>query len=126
MHIEAMVWGAAQRGIDDLVERLERNDPTCTTLCLLRGRRFTDEDASRFAAAMEANTTLQELIVSSHPVSSAAAAAFARALAANTTLRSLDLGNRSFGEEVGMQLEVSAWPLLHLLLEMHRQPVVSP
>jgi hypothetical protein len=95
-----MVWGSAPRGIDDLVARVSKNDPALVSLCLLKGRRFNDADAEALASALERNTNLRELSATAHAVSTAAATALARALAANRTLCSLDLGNRSFGDEV--------------------------
>lgn len=44
----AMAWGAP-RGIDDLVERVRRSDPTLASLCVLRMRRV-DEDGCRSLA----------------------------------------------------------------------------
>lgn len=94
-----MAWGAP-RGIADLVERVRRSDPSLTSLCLLRGRRFNDDDAAQLCEALAGNTVLLELSIASHLVSPAAAAAFAHMLAANSALRSLDLGNSKFGDEV--------------------------
>ncbi|PRW56025.1 hypothetical protein C2E21_5187 [Chlorella sorokiniana] len=93
-----MAWGAP-RGIDDLVERVGRSDPSLTSLCVLRMRRVDDDGCRRLAEALAGNTVLQELSLASHALSPAAAAAFAAALGTNRTLRSLDLGNSGFGDE---------------------------
>lgn len=94
-----MAWGAP-RGVDDLVDRVGRSDPSLTSLCVLRLRRVDEAGCRQLAAALAANTTLRELSLASHSVPPGAAAAFAEALAANSTLQSLDLGDRSFGDEV--------------------------
>lgn len=46
-----MAWGAP-RGIDDLVERVGRSDPTLTSLCVLRMRRVDDDGCRRLAQAL--------------------------------------------------------------------------
>jgi hypothetical protein len=35
-----MVWGARNAGIEDLLQRLQANDPKLTSLTLLRQRKF--------------------------------------------------------------------------------------
>lgn len=47
----AMAWGAP-RGIDDLVERVGRNDPALTSLCVLRMRRVDEDGCRRLAEAL--------------------------------------------------------------------------
>lgn len=47
-----MAWGAP-RGIDDLVERVGRSDPTLASLCVLRMRRVDDDGCRRLAQALE-------------------------------------------------------------------------
>lgn len=46
-----MAWGAP-RGIDDLVERVGRNDPALTSLCVLRMRRVDEDGCRRLAEAL--------------------------------------------------------------------------
>lgn len=69
----------------------------------MRGRRFEENDALELCRALANNTVLRELSTGSHAVSAAAAAAFAEALAANSVLESLDVGNSTFGDEVGRE-----------------------
>lgn len=94
-----MVWGAP-RGVDDIVTRLRANDIGLKSLYLMRNRRFEEADAVALCDALQSNTVLIDLNISSHAVTPAMASAFAAALAANSTLKSLALGNASFGDEV--------------------------
>lgn len=77
------------------------NDARLEKLCLLPQRQFGDREAEQLCKALQQNTVLKELAITSHAVSPAAAAAFAEVLAASNCLASLSLGNRSFGDEVG-------------------------
>lgn len=96
-----MAWGAAPRGIDDLLERLQRNDASLSSLCLFRSRKFGAAEARALCQVLSGpNTCLRELVVGSHAVDAGMAAAFADMLAANTTLASLSLGNSTFGDQV--------------------------
>lgn len=90
---------------------MRRNDPTLTSLCVLRMRRVDEAGLRQLAAALAGNSVLQELSLSSHAVPPAAAAAFAEALTANCTLRSLDLGDRSFGDQVCLEMPGISWLL---------------
>lgn len=94
-----MVWGAASRGIDDLVDRLRSNDATLSSLCLLRTRRFNEEDAMKLCDALIKNTVLVDLNITSHPINPCMATAFGNALACNSTLHTLSLGNTNFGDD---------------------------
>jgi len=99
IHVE-MVWGAP-RGVDDIVARLQANEPALDALYLMRNRRFEEAEAAALCEALTFNTVLTDLNISSHAVSPAMAKSFAAAIAANSTLQSLSLGNASFGDEVG-------------------------
>lgn len=95
-----MVWGN-RRGIDDLVDRISRNDPTLPSLCLLSSRTLDEDGAVALCRALERNIVLKELDTGSHAVSPAMAAAFGDLLAhPGCSLSSLSLGNRGFGDEV--------------------------
>lgn len=93
-----MVWGT-RRGIDDLLARLRDDDPTLSSLCLMRQRRLEIDDAKNLCAALAGNTKVQELDISSHDVTPDMVRSFVDMLQLNTTLRSLALGNRSFGDD---------------------------
>ena len=94
-----MAWGAP-RGIDDIITRVRANDPSLTSLYLMRQRRFELADAKALCDALIKNTMLRDLNVSSHAVSPEIAAAFASLLATTNVLKILDLGNASFGDQV--------------------------
>lgn len=95
-----MAWGTARNtGIDDIVERLRRNDPGLTSLYLMRNRRFDDGDARALGEVLAANTTLAELHLSSHPVSSTQARSLAVGLASNAGVRHVSIGNSTLGDE---------------------------
>lgn len=98
-----MVWGAP-RGVQDIVERLQKNDATLQSLCLLRQRRFEEADARLLCETLAHNTVLQELNISSHIVTPAMAAVFADLLSTSTTLQNISLGNSTFGNEAGCVL----------------------
>jgi Ran GTPase-activating protein (RanGAP) involved in mRNA processing and transport len=92
------VWGT-RRGIDDLLARLRDNDPTLSSLCLMRQRRLEIDDAKNLCAALAGNTKVHELVISSHDVTPDMVRSFADMLQLNTTIRRLALGNRSFGDD---------------------------
>lgn len=93
----AMVWGTT-RGIEDLVARLKEDDPTLSSLCLMRQRRLGVEDATDLCQALARNTKVHDLDISSHNITPDMAESFAAMLQLNKTLRSISLGNRSFGD----------------------------
>ena len=86
-------------GVASWVEKLQRNDPSLTSVTVFRGRRFGHEEASDVCAALRTNTSLTELYASGHPVDASIAAAFAEALAVNSALRSLCIGDSELGDE---------------------------
>jgi hypothetical protein len=95
-----MAWGSARHaGIDDIVERLRRDDAGLTSLYLMRTRRFDETDARALGQALGANRTLEELHLSSHPVSVSQARALAAGLADNGSLRLVSIGTSTFGDE---------------------------
>ena len=57
------------------------------------------QEVEKLTAALEGNTTLQELTACHHPHSVDDARCFAAALHNNSTLRSLNFGDASFGDE---------------------------
>ena len=104
-----MVWGVS-RGIDDLVDRVGRNDPALRSLCLFRNRTLTETDARSLFNAIAKNHTLQELNIASHAFSTSMTESLAAALSENVSLRHLEVGDSSFGDS---QLEVLCRCLQH-------------
>lgn len=95
-----MVWGKAEpRGVEDLVERLQENDPKLQSLTMLRGRRFGPEEVGQLCEALHANCVLQEFHASGHVMLPPSATRFAEMLAKNASLRRIGLGNADFGDE---------------------------
>jgi Ran GTPase-activating protein (RanGAP) involved in mRNA processing and transport len=92
-----MVWGTS-RGIDDIIERLQCQDPTLSKLHLFKARRLNHDDAIKLCDALVSNTIIIELNISSHPIPIEMATIFADMLAANDSLISLSLGNSSLGD----------------------------
>ncbi|GIL46877.1 hypothetical protein Vafri_3745 [Volvox africanus] len=112
-----MAWGqAGARTIDDLVRRIAGNDPTLTSLTILRQRRFTHDDVASFVRAMATNTNLTELYCSSHPAAPHTASLFAEMLTHSHSMRSLCVGDSSFGDDGVVELArgVAASSLTHL------------
>lgn len=94
-----MVWGQPQ-GIDDIVARLSRNDPSISSLYLMRNRRFNEGDILKLADALGRNTNLLELDLSSHCISPSMAAMLARGLQTNASIKKISIGDSTFGDEV--------------------------
>lgn len=95
-----MAWGTARNaGIDDIVDRLRRNDPGLTSLYLMRTRRFDESDARALGEVLAANKTLAELHLSSHPVTITQALALAAGLSSNGGVRHVSIGNSTLGDE---------------------------
>lgn len=92
-----MVWGTS-KGIDDIIERLQRQDPTLSKLHLFKARRLNHDDAVKLCDALISNTIITELNISSHPIPIEMATVFSDMLAANDSLISLSLGNSSLGD----------------------------
>lgn len=94
-----MVWGQPQ-GIDDIVARISRNDPSMSSIYLMRNRRFDEGDVEKLADALGRNTNLLELDLSSHRISSSMAARLARSLQTNESIQRISIGDSSFGDQV--------------------------
>jgi hypothetical protein len=92
-----MVWGTS-RGIDDIIGRLQCQDPTLSKLHLFKARRLNHDDAIKLCDALVSNTIIIELNISSHPIPIEMATVFSEMLAANDSLISLSLGNSSLGD----------------------------
>ncbi|KAF6260206.1 hypothetical protein COO60DRAFT_916077 [Scenedesmus sp. NREL 46B-D3] len=118
-----MVWGKpAGSGVDDLVKRLQADDPQLKSLTIFRFRRLNDVDVAQLSSALQDNTVLQELICCSHAISSEAAARLGAMLQQNRQLQHISIGNSSFGDEAlsalvsgGLQQNKSlvSWDLEH-------------
>lgn len=98
-----MAWGVSQ-GIDDIVERLERNDGSLQSLYLMRHRRFNEEDVRLLSDALSRNSTLVELNLSSHSIDTSMAKILADGLQKNTSIKYISIGNSSFGDDAMMEL----------------------
>lgn len=94
-----MVWGKPQ-GIDDIVERLRRNDPSMKSLYLMKHRRFNEADAEILSKVVSESSTLVELNLSSHDISPAMARILASGLQKNKSIEHISIGNSKFGDEV--------------------------
>ena len=99
-----MAWGSANAGIDDIVDRVRRNDATLTSLYLMRTRNLDDAACGVLAEALAANTTISELHLSSHPVSASQARSLASGLAKNACVRHVSIGNSTLGDEALLAL----------------------
>lgn len=93
-----MAWGKPQ-GIDDIVERLIKNDTTLKSLYLMRHRRFNEEDALALSTALSRNTTLVELNLSSHTISTRVAKILVSGLQSNDSIEYVSVGNSQFGDD---------------------------
>jgi len=98
-----MAWGVSQ-GIEDIVERLEKNDGSLTSLYLMRHRRFNEDDARLLSGALSANSTLVELNLSSHSLSASVAKILADGLQRNSTIEYISIGNSQFGDDAMIEL----------------------
>jgi Leucine Rich repeat len=100
-------WGAAFKSCDDLISRIERNDPLLTDLTILPTKSFGDAELNRLSAVLRNATEKlywRSLSASGHAVSAAALERFGRAIAsasasAYSQLHSLALGNSTTGDE---------------------------
>uniref|UniRef100_A0A7S2SI57 Uncharacterized protein n=1 Tax=Mucochytrium quahogii TaxID=96639 RepID=A0A7S2SI57_9STRA len=112
-----MVWGKKQ-GVDDLVQKLSRNE-TGETMLILSNRSFGDKETIAFCKALATNTSLKELLCSGHPIGEEGAKNFRDALANNKSLTKLGLGNSNFGDK-GVAALFANWEnstLTHIELE---------
>lgn len=98
-----MAWGPkGGRGVDDLVDRLTRNDPSLTSLHIFSSRKFGREEVQQICAALKSNTVLKELYASGHSLTSESAGLLGAMLASNTSLVSLCVGNDTLGDAVSL------------------------
>ncbi|KAL0055523.1 hypothetical protein WJX82_001476 [Trebouxia sp. C0006] len=94
-----MAWGVkGGRGVEDLVERLARDDPSLTSLHVFASRKFGREEAQKLCQALRSNTTLKELYASGHHLTPQTAGMLGAMLAANTSLVSICLGDDALGD----------------------------
>ena len=95
-------WGASKRGVEDLVARIQQNDPKLASLCIISSmRKVGPDDAKLIASALRNNTVLEELLLSGHQIGVEGASALGAALGGsdgNATLRRLSLGSSNFGD----------------------------
>lgn len=107
-----MAWGKPSP--DDAADkpawlpRLEKNDPTLTSLHVLRFRPFDEALQVATAKALEENDSLVEFYASGHRVSGVGAEAWAKMLAINVKLQSLCIGDDEFGSTLEEGGEMSA------------------
>ncbi|KAA6426274.1 MAG: hypothetical protein FRX49_03386 [Trebouxia sp. A1-2] len=100
-----MAWGAkGGRGVDDLVERLTRGDPSLSSLHIFASRKFGREEVQKLCQALRANTTLKELYASGHHLTPQTAGMLGAMLAANTSLVSICLGDDALGDAGVLEL----------------------
>mmetsp|Transcript_13182 Transcript_13182/g.24440 ORF Transcript_13182/g.24440 Transcript_13182/m.24440 type:complete len:442 (-) Transcript_13182:2-1327(-) len=114
-----MAWGAAKRGVDDLVERLVNGDGGKTML-VMSNRKFGDNEAAKLCEALGDNTSVEELLCSGHTLTPTGARHFASALRKNTALSRLAIGCANFGDDCLTAL-LEEWEnesLAHLDLEL--------
>lgn len=94
-----MAWGAkGGRGVDDLVERLMRDDPSLTSLHVFSSRKFGREEVQQLCGALKINTVLKELYASGHHLTPETAGMLGAMLAANASLVSICVGNDELGD----------------------------
>ncbi len=98
-----MAWGVSQ-GIGDIVERIERNDDRLKSLYLMRHRRFNEDDAQALSNALSRNSTLVELNLSSHHISTSVAKILAEGLQRNSSIKYISIGNSQFGDDAMIEL----------------------
>jgi len=94
----AMAWGSSAS--PSWLERIARNDPTLTSVHVLRGVTFDEATQIAAANALGSNTCVREFYASGRAVSVDAARAWSACLMRNRSLRSLCLGDDGFGREV--------------------------
>jgi Leucine-rich repeat (LRR) protein len=103
-------WGTSSNkksSCDDLLVRLERNDPLLTDVTILSTKAFGDEELNRLSAILETATEvlhLQSFGASGHAVSASALCRFGAALAwasraGFSKLSTLALGDTSMGDK---------------------------
>ena len=112
-----MVWGkSASSGVEDLVARLKRSDPTLASLTILRFRRFGPPEVEALCAALHTNATLTELNASGHAMGEEEAAKVGDMLAVNSALLSICVGDSSFGE----LRRIPPCDILHVIIRFNR------
>ena len=114
-----MAWGKAPASLE-WMKRLKSNDPTLTTLFVMKFRKLTDDDWKEACEALKSNTCLkvmvstcsiaillqnslsairgQELMASGHSLSEPVLSAFSEMLKANAALQRLGLGDEALGD----------------------------
>jgi hypothetical protein len=93
-----MVWGTAKKGIADVLEKLERNDPNNQVQIIMRTRTISADEAVKLGEVLKQNTTLTDLYASGHCIDESAATAISDALEVNQTLTKLCIGDNTFGD----------------------------
>lgn len=92
-----MAWGNVV-GVASWLERLQRNDPSLTSVTVFRGRLFGPAEAAAVAEALRTNTHVTEFYASGHPMDPQTAGLFADMLAVNATIKSLCVGDQDFAD----------------------------
>ncbi|GAX74022.1 hypothetical protein CEUSTIGMA_g1472.t1 [Chlamydomonas eustigma] len=95
-----MAWGrgSATQGLDDICERLRKNDPKLASLTILKHRKFDHTEVAKLCNSLGHNTVLKELYASNHSINADSALLISQLLAVNSSLTSLCIGNSSFGD----------------------------
>ncbi|WIA22055.1 hypothetical protein OEZ85_004400 [Tetradesmus obliquus] len=109
-----MVWGkAAGSGVDDLVKRLQANDPQLKSLTILRFRRLNDEALSALVSAgLPQNKSVLVWDLEHKGLSQASGASVARVLQQHPVLQQLQLSRNSLTDAGLQQLCAVPWNCL--------------
>ncbi|KAI7843939.1 hypothetical protein COHA_002477 [Chlorella ohadii] len=97
-----MAWGAP-RGIDDLVERVRRSDPTLASLCVLRMRRVDEDGCRSLAEALAASPSLRSLNLEGKGITAAGCRALKEAVAAHNASSGGSTSGGGGGSSGGLQ-----------------------
>ncbi|KAJ1450067.1 hypothetical protein M885DRAFT_622006 [Pelagophyceae sp. CCMP2097] len=90
-------WGAAKRGVADVIEAIEQSKLECVVI--LSNRTFGAAEAVRLAAALKSPASrVAELRCSGHDVGETGARALGEAVGLSQTLTAVDLGHSSMGD----------------------------
>ncbi|DBA99337.1 TPA: RNA-DNA hybrid ribonuclease [Trebouxia sp. C0006] len=110
-----MAWGVkGGRGVEDLVERLARDDPSLTSLHVFASRKFGREGVQELVDGIKENSTLQKLDLENKGISSKGAASIAAAIHGHQSLQQLVLAHNHLSDE-GVRLLQPALALLRRL-----------
>ena len=96
----------AKPSFEEMLKRIQDNDPTLTLLNLL-GRELADQEAMKVADALKTNDTINTVVLSDNNIGDAGAVALAEALTQHKAVRNVSLSVNNIGPDGIKALEAA-------------------